>query len=50
MLERGTEKKTMRVRATVISDRKKPSIVPEILGNVEPGSQIISDEFGSHTA
>jgi transposase-like protein len=48
MLERASENKPKRVRATIISDRKKTSIAPEIAGNIEPGSRIMSDEFG-HT-
>jgi transposase-like protein len=34
-----------RVRATVISDRKKPSIVPHVAANVADGSVIHTDEF-----
>ena len=41
MLERG---KT--VRATVIPDRTKASMQPIVKANVEPGSQIFSDEHG----
>jgi hypothetical protein len=40
MLERG---KT--VRATVIADRSKASIQPIVAGNVEPGSEVHSDEW-----
>lgn len=40
MLVRETSKKTQRVRATVIADRKKPSIMPEIIANIEPGSKL----------
>ena len=42
MLERG---KT--VRATVIPDRSKGSIQPVVAGNVEPGSEIHSDVYGT---
>ena len=41
MLERGTK----RVRATVIADRQCDSIQGEVLGNVERGAKVISDEF-----
>ena len=41
MLERG---KT--VRASVIPDRKKDTMQPIVKANVEPGSQIFSDEHG----
>jgi hypothetical protein len=41
MLERG---KT--VRATVVPDRKKGTMQPIVGANVEPGSQIYSDEYG----
>ena len=43
MLERG---KT--VRATVIPDRTKKTIQPIVGANVEPGSQIFSDEHGEN--
>ena len=36
-----------RVRATVISDRKKPSIEPHVAANVADGSTIHTDEFSS---
>ncbi len=42
MLERGKK-----VRATVIPDRKADSIQGEVLGNVERGATIHSDEFAS---
>jgi transposase-like protein len=42
MLERGKK-----VRATVIADRKCESIQGEVLGNVEKGATIYSDEFAS---
>jgi transposase-like protein len=48
MLERASENKPKRIRATVIGDRKKASIVPEVAGNVEPGSHLMSDEWGNH--
>jgi transposase-like protein len=43
MLERAG-----RVRATVVPDRKKDTIQPIVLGNVETGSKIHSDEHGQH--
>jgi hypothetical protein len=47
ILERATEKKPKRVRATIISDRKKNTMQAEVAGIVEKGTQIYSDEFGS---
>ena len=41
MLERG---KT--VRAIVVPDRKKATMQPIVGANVEPGTQVYSDEFG----
>ncbi len=41
MLERGK-----RVRATVVPDRTNASIQPMVRSNVDPGSQIFSDEHG----
>jgi transposase-like protein len=46
ILERETENKPKRVRATIISDRKKGTIRPEITGAVAPGSSINTDEHG----
>lgn len=46
ILERETENKPKRVRASVIADRKKASIAPEVMAHVAPGSKIYSDEFG----
>lgn len=46
ILERETEAKPKRVRATVIADTKKMSIAPEVAAHVEHGSQIHSDEHG----
>jgi transposase-like protein len=42
MLERGRK-----VRATVIPDRTKATMQPIVGANVEPGSQIFSDEYAS---
>ena len=47
VLERATEKKPKRVRATVISDRKKATMQAEVAGIVEPGTKIYSDESAS---
>jgi transposase-like protein len=46
ILERETEDKPKRVRATVIADRKKATIQPEITAVVAPGTAIHSDEHG----
>jgi hypothetical protein len=46
ILERETEKKPRRVRTTVIADRKKESIAPELQAHVESGSTLYSDEHG----
>src|SRR5438477_7327780 len=43
MLQRGGK-----VVASVIPDRTKASMQPVILGNVDPGSEIHSDEHGEH--
>jgi hypothetical protein len=42
MLERG---KSKRVRTTVVPDRTKPSMKPEIMKRIETGANLISDEF-----
>jgi transposase-like protein len=47
ILERASTGKQKRVRASVISDRKKKSIAPEVAAHVEAGSTIHSDEFGA---
>jgi transposase-like protein len=44
LLERETEKRSKRVRATIIADRSRPSIREEVRAHVEKGSQIHSDE------
>lgn len=46
ILERASEKKPKRIRATIISDRKKKTLAPEVEAAVEPGAMIYSDEFG----
>ena len=47
ILERASENKGKRVRATVIPDRKGPTMKSEVAGAVEPGSKVYSDEFVS---
>ncbi len=47
ILERASEGKQKRVRATIISDRKKVTIAPEVESVVEAGTTIHSDELGS---
>src|SRR5207248_1042455 len=47
ILEREAGKKRKRVRTSVIADRKKATITPEVMAHVEPGSKIYTDEFGS---
>ena len=47
ILERASTGKQKRVRTSVISDRKKKSIAPEVAAHVEAGSTIHSDEFGA---
>ncbi|MDX2149175.1 MAG: IS1595 family transposase [Bryobacteraceae bacterium] len=47
MLERKTEGKAKRIRATVIKDRTRASIAPEVQSAVEKGSTIHSDEHGT---
>ncbi len=41
------ERKSGKVRATVIPDRKAASIQNEVLGHIEHGATIISDEFAN---
>ena len=48
ILERATEAKRKRVRATIIADRKKTTFQPEVAAHVEPGAIIYSDELGDH--
>jgi hypothetical protein len=47
ILERASEKKTKRVRATVVPDRKKPTMQSEVAGVVERGTKVYSDEFAA---
>jgi transposase-like protein len=42
MLERGKQ-----IRAAVVPDRTKASIQPVVMGSVQPGAEIFSDEHGS---
>jgi hypothetical protein len=46
ILERASGKKSKRVRATVVSDRKKNTIQAEVAGAVEKGTTVYSDEYG----
>jgi hypothetical protein len=47
VLERASEsKKSKRVRATVVSDRKKNTMQAEVAGVVERGAKVYSDEYG----
>jgi hypothetical protein len=46
ILERASEDKPKRVRATVVADRKKPTIQAEVSGAVEKGSKVYTDEYG----
>ena len=46
ILERATEKKSKRVRATVISDRKGDTMRSEVAGAIEKGAKVYSDDFG----
>lgn len=48
ILERASEGKPKRVRATVLADRKKASIQPEIIAHVEKGASLHSDEHGEN--
>jgi transposase-like protein len=45
ILERASEGKPKRVRATIINDRKKSSIQPEVAAHVEPGSKVYADDW-----
>ena len=46
ILERASGSKQKRVRASIISDRKRKTMAPEIAAHVEEGTTIHSDEFG----
>jgi len=48
ILERETEGKPKRVRATIIPDRTKTVMQENVKPHVEAGSQIYSDEAGSY--
>ena len=47
ILERASGTKPKRVRTSIISDRKRQSIAPEVEAHVKAGSEIHSDEFGN---
>ena len=46
ILERASEGKPKRVRTSILNDRKKVSIAPEVMAHVEKGSKVYTDEFG----
>ena len=46
ILERASGPKPKRVRTSIISDRKRSSIAPEVAAHVALGSEINSDEGG----
>ncbi len=48
VLERASEGKPKRVRATVIADRKKETMREEVRATVAKGSQIHSDDLGNN--
>jgi hypothetical protein len=45
ILERASENKPKRVRATVISDRKRATMLPEVAAAVSPDATIYADEY-----
>ena len=45
MLERASEGRKKRIRTSVIADRKKATMQPEVMAHVEPGSKVYSDDF-----
>jgi len=47
ILERAPGKMPKRIRTSIITDRKKATMAPEIAAHVEAGSTVHSDEFGS---
>jgi transposase-like protein len=48
ILQRETEGKPKTVRATVISERSKPTMQAEVGAHVAPGSNVYTDEHGYH--
>lgn len=46
ILERASESKEKRVRATVVADRKRTTIQAEVSGVVEKGAKVYSDDYG----
>ena len=46
ILERASEGKAKRVRATVIADRKASTMRPEVAAHIEKGTTVYSDDFG----
>jgi transposase-like protein len=47
ILERASEKKQKRVRATVVADRKQDTMREGVRGQVDEGAQIHSDEYAA---
>jgi ISXO2-like transposase domain/Transposase zinc-ribbon domain len=48
VLERASKDKPKKVRATIIPDRKKATMMPEIKAIVSPDAKVYADEFGSN--
>jgi transposase-like protein len=48
ILERASGKKPKRIRTSVISDRKRNTMAPEIAAHIEVGSQVHSDEWAQN--
>ena len=48
ILERASKGKQKRVRTSILNDRKKASMQPEVAAHIEPGSTVYSDEWASN--
>ena len=48
ILERASKDKPKRIRTSIISDRKRSSMAPEIAAHVEDGTEVHSDEWASN--
>ena len=48
ILERASAGKTKRIRTSILNDRKRDSMQPEIVAQIEPGSTVYSDEFADN--
>jgi transposase-like protein len=46
ILERASESKEKRIRATVVADRKRTTMQAEVSGVVEKGAKVYSDDYG----